>query len=167
MPNASLKSRGTDTVRVCSEAGPKESPGSQWGELQCQQILNPPFVPSHTEGSAEGLPVFCRGDCNDMGWLSFSWDHLRPPAIAPSALPIFSFILAPLAPFRLPLKQAVRIQHRAVENDLVYCGKSHLKFPCFLPVLLPNHSLLSIAEDVDWRGCRRLWQDPIEQIVFL
>lgn len=100
-----------------------------------------------------------------QAWLSFSWDHLL--ATAPNALAVLLLILAPLVPFRLPLKQAVRIQHRAEENDLVYCRKDHLKCPCFLPVLLPCCLLLSIAEQVDQGDVRRPWQDPIEQIVFL
>lgn len=98
------------------------------------------------------------------GQLSFSWDHLLPPA--PSALPIFLLILAPLALFRLPLKQAVRIQHTALENDLVYCGKDHLKFPCFFPVLLPNCLLLSIAEGVDWDDVESPGKTPQSRLCF-
>lgn len=64
MPNASLKTRRTDKIRVCSEAGPMAiSQGNSDMEVHPRAI--PSVMPSDGEGSAERLPPFCRGECND------------------------------------------------------------------------------------------------------
>ena len=156
MPNASLKTRRTDKITVCSEAAPKaEARPSVRGTLMLKHILMqvPSVMPSNGEGSAERLPVFRRGECNDTGTIFLflgpspcsCYCSKRPSylAVHPSSTVLFEVSSE---------TKALGAQHRAVENELAYRGQDHIKFPYFLPILLPKHLLSSIAEDENLGG---------------
>lgn len=89
MPNASFKTR-TDKIRVCSEAGPNAI-SQENSDMEVHSHAIPSVMPSYSEGSAERLPAFCRGECNDT-WIIFLFLGLTPSSCYCSNGPSYLFV---------------------------------------------------------------------------